>query len=329
MKNSSKDSLYQALENLRRLSDKPSFESRRAFEFERMLSQILKPLFEKEGFTFLETPRSTQGLADALAYKVMNDRIPDYRIACQFKFSPANKPLRQDRIAPFLVSSYVSDYDKLLFVSNSRLTHKAEDMARRFGRVKVEIIDLEDIRSWIDRVYPGDGEQRHEAEIIIQLFSQNLAKAVAKDPTALEHIEWRDLERLLAEVFEGIGFKVELTAPSKDGGKDIILQCRLLGIHRSYIVEVKHWRSGKTVGSSAVKSFLTIIEEEGRDGGLYLSTYGYSSDAFQMLTEVERQRLRFGAKEKIVSLCRNYTKTHTAIWLPDGNLPEILFEATV
>jgi hypothetical protein len=74
---------------------------------------------------------------------------------------------------------------------------------------------------------------------------------------------------------------------------------------------------------------LTIIEEEGRDGGLYLSTYGYSANAFQMLTEVERQMLRFGAKEKIVSLCRSYMKTNTAIWLPDGNLPEILFEATL
>jgi restriction system protein len=329
MKNLSRDSLYQVLDELKRLSATPPLgvrsqsasSSSSGLDFEIKLGKILRPLFEKEGFTFLEESRSKRfdSGADALAYKVMNDPIPNYQIACQFKFSPTNRPLRLDRIAPILVSSSMSDYDKLLFVSNSRLTHKAEDAARRFGGVKVEIIDLEDIRSWIDRVFGQDQSLKHEAEIIIRSFSQALAKAVAKDPQALEYVEWRDLERLLAEVFEGLGFGVELTPSSKDGGKDIILQCRLLGIHRSYIVEVKHWRSGKKVSSSAVRSFLTVIEEEGRDGGLYLSTYGYSSDAFQMLTEVERQRLRFGAKEKIVSLCRNYMKQT----LPSGSQTEI------
>jgi hypothetical protein len=259
----------------------------------------------------------------------MNDPIPNYQIACQFKLSLNNRPLTLDRIASFLVSGSVSDYDKMLFVSNARLSQKAQDNVRRFAGVKIEVLDLEDIRSWIDRVFGQDQNLKHEAEIIIKSFSQALAKAIAKDPRALEHIEWRDLERLLAEVFEDLGFGVELTASSKDGGKDIVLQCRVFGIHRSYIVEVKHWRSGKKVSSSSVRSFLTIIGEEGRDGGLYLSSYGYSPDTFQMLTEVERQILRFGAKEKIVSLCRSYMKTNTAIWVPDGNLPEILFEATV
>jgi hypothetical protein len=39
----------------------------------------------------------------------------------------------------------------------------------------------------------------------------------------LDHLEWRDLERMMARVMEGLGFKVTLTPPSKDGGKDLIL----------------------------------------------------------------------------------------------------------
>jgi sulfur transfer protein SufE len=39
----------------------------------------------------------------------------------------------------------------------------------------------------------------------------------------LEELEWHDLERTVADIFDGLGFLVTLTPPRKDGGKDIIL----------------------------------------------------------------------------------------------------------
>ena len=130
-------------------------------------------------------------------------------------------------------------------------------------------------------------------------------------PNELANMEWRDMERMLASVFEGLGFRVELTAPSKDGGKDIILECSISGANQSYLVEVKHWRSKQKVDQSYVSHFVDVVANERRHGGLYLATYGYCHDAFEALTEIERSRIYAGDEEKVVSLCRTFVKAES------------------
>lgn len=170
---------------------------------------------------------------------------------------------------------------------------------------------------------------RSEVQQLIQVMSQKFAEIIATNPAALDELEWRDIERLLAEVFDGIGFSIELTPPSKDGGKDIILQCVVSGKKHSYIVEVKHWRSSTKVGGSAIKDFLSIIVNENRDAGLFLSTYGYTSNAFEGISEIERHRIRFGKKEKVVSLCKTYVDSASGLVVPPDLLPTVLFNGTI
>jgi restriction endonuclease Mrr len=107
---------------------------------------------------------------------------------------------------------------------------------------------------------------------------------------------------MMERVMSGLGFSVTLTPPSKDGGKDLILTCNIKRGEQSYIVELKHWRSGKGVGKDAVRDFRQVIIAENRSGGLFLSTSGYAEGAFEGLTELTRQRLRFGNKTKVVLL---------------------------
>ena len=61
----------------------------------------------------------------------------------------------------------------------------------------------------------------------IRDLSDKIAIEIAKNPKFLDDIEWRDLERMLALVFENIGFKVELTTSSKAREKDLILECQI------------------------------------------------------------------------------------------------------
>jgi restriction endonuclease Mrr len=101
------------------------------------------------------------------------------------------------------------------------------------------------------------------------------------------------------------------------------------GKKHTYIIEIKHWRSGNRVGQSIVRDFLNVIVRERRQGGLFLSTYGYCDNAFEMLSEIERQQLKFGSEEKIVSLCKTYVKAEAGIWSPSATLTEILLEETI
>ncbi len=143
------------------------------------------------------------------------------------------------------------------------------------------------------------------------------------------NLEWRDLERTIAELFEGIGFKVTLTPSSKDGGKDVILECTIDKIKKTFIIEIKHWRSGQRVGKEAVKDFTKVIINEKREKGLFLSTYGFASNYFESLTEREKKIINFGEQEKIIELCKTHEKINSGIWNPVDTLEDILFENTI
>ena len=170
---------------------------------------------------------------------------------------------------------------------------------------------------------------RSEVQVIIQTLSQKFAEMVARNPLVLNELEWRDMERMLAEVFRGIGFGVRLTPPSKDGGKDVILTCIVSGNEHSYIVEIKHWRSATKVGSTAIKTFFDIVVREKRNAGVFLSTYGYTSSAIRVLTEVERHKITLGEKEKIVSLCKTYLDAGQGLVVPPELLPRVLLDETI
>lgn len=169
-----------------------------------------------------------------------------------------------------------------------------------------------------------------DLRIATEEFSSRLAVIIAKNPKALESIEWRDLERLVAEVFLGIGFDdVMLTPSSKDGGKDVVLTFTVSSETRSYVIEIKHWRSGNRVGNVAISEFLHVIARENRNGGLFLATSGYCDNAFQNLTEIDRHKIRFGTKKKVVSLCRKYVRAREGIWSPPCQLETLIFEDTI
>lgn len=168
---------------------------------------------------------------------------------------------------------------------------------------------------------------RIEAASIITSFSKAMVLAVAASPRALDGYEWRDVERLLAEAFSGIGFDVQLTPGSKDGGKDILLKCTAHGKKFSYAIEVKHWRSGK-VGSGVIKDFLQVIARESHDAGLVLANYGFSSGAIEVLSEIEQRQVHIGAERKIVSSCRTYVAARNGLVIPDNLLPHTFFKDT-
>ncbi|MBF4280868.1 restriction endonuclease, partial [Vibrio anguillarum] len=134
-------------------------------------------------------------------------------------------------------------------------------------------------------------------------LSDHFVRLIAHNPRYLMDIEWRELERVIQVIFEELGFSAELTPGSKDGGKDVVLKCRVSGADHTYFVELKHWRSQQKVGGQAAQDFLRVIVNEEINGGLFLSTYGFCDNAFEMLSEIDRQCLKFGNQSKIVTLC--------------------------
>lgn len=294
---------------------------------EGLMGEILEPLLAEDGYSIHSVGHQQNQGVDFIARKIKPADHGADEIAIEYKHFQKNA-IGVNAVHRVLGATLSMGLSRALLITNSRFTYAARESMRRNSPIGVELIDIDALRSWVSRLEEVPSVDVAQINIIRRELCRKLIALISINPRYLDEIEWREMERLLTEVFEGLGFEATLTPGSKDGGKDIVLKCRVGSKSHTYYVEVKHWRSRQRVGSGAISEFLNIIVNEEIEGGLYLSTYGYCSNAIESLTEFERKNLRFGTESKIVSLCKSYVKATSGIWTPEDFMPEILCDGT-
>ncbi|WFB70044.1 restriction endonuclease [Chryseobacterium sp. WX] len=294
--------------------------------------EILSKQLSQIGFNvkFSDNVQRLRG-PDFIANKRINGI--EYKIAIELKSNKQITEAIRNGINTLKEVNKKNHFDKLLLLllnKNSKNFNNANLIKyQNENPTNLEIINLDDLEKWSqnlsDEISP---KEQNEVFFYIRQISKKFIELVGKDIENLKDLEWRDLERMVSELFEGIGFKTTLTPSSKDGGKDIILECLINDIQKTFIIEIKHWRSATKVGQAAVKEFTQVIINEKRDKGLFLSTYGFTNNYYESLSEKQKSIVHFGEKEKIVELCKIYEKINNGIWNPIYTLEDILFENT-
>ncbi|PSV49865.1 restriction endonuclease [Photobacterium indicum] len=287
---------------------------------ERILGDVITPLLNEEGYEIKATPMRNDGGVDFIGSKNQE------KIAIEYKHYKG--PVGAEAVRNLIGASVLNNFDRTILVTNSRFSNAALQSAQKNLPFKLELIDVDSLRSWIDRVEKTEDYDLNLVNILRRDLSDKLARCIAENPRYLDDIEWRELERVVQHTFEELGFSSEVTPGSKDGGKDVILKCKVNNEEHTYYVELKHWRSGQKVGGVALKEFLQVVINEEVNGGLFLSSYGYCANAFEMLTEIHRQPLRIGGQEKIYSLCKQYVMSKAGIWSQTDSLIDTLYENT-
>ncbi len=89
----------------------------------------------------------------------------------------------------------------------------------------------------------------------------------------------RKFEELVAELLLSKGYEVELTAQTRDGGKDIIAIKSVDGFPLKYLVECKKWQKDRGVGIEVVRSLCDTVRENGANKGVIFTTSYFTSDA--------------------------------------------------
>ncbi|MCL9806655.1 restriction endonuclease [Flavobacterium amniphilum] len=284
-------------------------------------SDILSALLSKDNYQTILNPSTDRSKFDFLCVK----NNPAERIGVSFQNSSLTLvPQVLERISV----AYNYPYNRLIIANPNGFSSECYSLVNNIDPVNVELLNLDGIKNWVSRIEVESDLNLLPHEDIIKIVSKVFIERIVKDPSYLLNIEWREFEKTLAEIFEGLAFKVKLTPPSKDGGKDLILEMVKEGTAISYIVEVKHWRSMQKVGQNCIKDFLNVVCREKRESGIFLSTYGFTENAFEGLTELERTKVRFGSEEKIISLCKTYLKVKSGIWTPLQDLQDVLFDET-
>ena len=127
-----------------------------------------------------------------------------------------------------------------------------------------------------------DLTEKHDGSTILQITSavnDRLIEHLLKHPTYLRSMESRTFEELIAELFYGFGFDVELTLSTRDGGYDIIA----IGNHQiaasKYLIECKRYAEARKVGIQPVRSLYGVVKDEGVTKGILVTTSSFTRPA--------------------------------------------------
>jgi ssDNA-binding Zn-finger/Zn-ribbon topoisomerase 1 len=135
-------------------------------------------------------------------------------------------------------------------------------------------------------------KQQHEDEIYHQkrksqiqkqakeLRSQEierLSSAWVSNASAYFKMTPRDFETAVAELFRKLGYQVEQTKFSNDGGKDAIAWKN----GEKYLIECKKYGEGKLIGRRDLQIFTAAMMEEKAAKGFYVNTGGFTKTAVE------------------------------------------------
>jgi hypothetical protein len=126
-----------------------------------------------------------------------------------------------------------------------------------------------------------DIERKIDGKTIIEcsgLIGQKFAEFFHKYPDELKIMDRRKFEELVAELFGGFGYDVELTKQTRDGGRDIIAVKRE-EVQVKYLIECKRPDPGGYVGVRPVRELLGVRQDEGATKAILATTAYFSKDA--------------------------------------------------
>ncbi|WP_339683117.1 restriction endonuclease [Gimesia maris] len=304
-----------------------------ASNIDHAFESILYDLLIKEGYNIREREPDMPAFKDSLDFyayrKKTEDSIAD---SVGFGFAHSTEPIDNTSIESLIETAEMINCDRFIFLGPLGFTEAARVAAAKTAPATIELFDVDRIREWI----VGKNEDENQDDVyqskmyeITSRFAHETAMMLAESPEALDAVNWLQLEQVLERVFKELGFDVELTRESKDGGKDHILRTYTATAgEKVFYVELKHWRCGKPVRKNQIKRFTQVVLQDNAEKGFLLSTSGFAKNAFEALVTEEHERIRVGGSDKIHRLCSLYKKHGAGIWQPPTLIENILIENT-
>lgn len=161
---------------------------------------------------------------------------------------------------------------------------------------------------------------REAINLHLEAISKEFIKYLARHPNQLYELEPRRFEILVAELLSDMGYEVELTPESRDGGRDILAAFTLPHGKILTLVECKRFRPDRKVGIDILERFLWVLDRKDKAScGLIATTSYFSSDAIATEREYQwRLRLRdFDGLQEWLSKYGSWTRnTGLGLWLP-------------
>ncbi|HEV7660165.1 MAG TPA: restriction endonuclease [Allosphingosinicella sp.] len=113
----------------------------------------------------------------------------------------------------------------------------------------------------------------------IIMANEALVERLRSRPQSIYDLPPRKFEELVAELLTDLGYEVELTPPTRDGGKDILAYMTTPHGKLLCLVEAKRYRQDRTVGVELVRQLYGTLIDADASSAMMVTTSSFSSDA--------------------------------------------------
>jgi len=121
-----------------------------------------------------------------------------------------------------------------------------------------------------------------------------LAQSVLREPESLYRLPPRKFEEFIAAILEDLGWEVNLTPATSDGGRDIIAVVPSEIGSLLCLVEVKRYRQDRKVGVELVRQLYGTVAHEEASYGLLVTSSSFSKEAMRF---EQAHKYRIGLKD--------------------------------
>lgn len=116
-------------------------------------------------------------------------------------------------------------------------------------------------------------------------FSDQLFQSIAADPTVAYSLTARQFEEFIADLWKRMGWVVELTKKTRDGGADIIAVRDDTGTPLKVLIEAKRYSPDRPVSVGIVRQLFAVKETRGANKAVLATTSYFTSDARREFTQ--------------------------------------------
>jgi HJR/Mrr/RecB family endonuclease len=150
------------------------------------------------------------------------------------------------------------------------------------ARTETMLYQFRRLCSVIDQIKITNRPQITKEEMLIAFARLRIRVPTAIRPNAISSIHalsGQEFEHVIRALLTEMGFQAELTAPTADGGIDLIAELDKPFIGGRYLFQCKRYSDGNMVGASEVRDFYGAVMADRAVKGIFITTSDFTNQA--------------------------------------------------
>lgn len=127
------------------------------------------------------------------------------------------------------------------------------------------------------------------SSVVITDINEEIKKYLNRNPEKLYDLSPRKFEELIGSIMEDLGFSVELTKATRDGGRDIIAKIKNSVTDFLVFIECKRYSPDKKIGVGLIREVTGVHYLNGPSKSIIVTTSFFTKDAVELAKKMENQ----------------------------------------